>query len=98
MSDIKRVRGDNYPFIFTLSINDTVVDISGDTVTFNYDKDNKKTITGVLDTDGTDGRVKFIPTANDFLESGVFNYDVQRVSGGYTYTHAKGKLILDEDI
>jgi len=101
MSDFKRTRGDDYPFVFNITINDVVVDISADVLKFSYKNDTEalKTIDGVLLTDGTDGKVEFIPNSGvDFMVSGVFDYDVQRISNGYTYTHAKGKLILDEDV
>lgn len=101
MSDFTRTRGDNYPFIFEITVNNAIVDISADTLKFSYKNDTEalKTIDGILLTDGTDGKVKFVPNKNiDFMVSGVFEYDVQRISNGYTYTHARGNLILDEDV
>jgi len=101
MSDFTRTRGDDYPFTFEITVNDAIVDISSDTLKFSYKNDTEvlKTIDGTLLTDGTDGKIKFVPNSGvDFTISGVFEYDVQRVSNGYTYTHAKGNLILDEDV
>ncbi len=98
MSTRTRVRGDNYPIEITFKVNDEPIDISGAELKFSYyNADNEvKTISGVSQAET--GVCKFIPQGTDFQVAGTFTYDVQRVDGGYTYTHQKGTLLLDDDV
>jgi hypothetical protein len=94
-----RTRGDDYPIKITFSVNNEPVDLTGSIVKFSYKNENEavRTITG--SNTATTGEAEFIPESGvDFQVDGVFTYDVQRVSGGYTYTHEKGILILDGDV
>ncbi len=98
MSTRTRVRGDNYPIEITFKVNDIAIDILGAELKFSYyNKDNAvETITGVAQAET--GVAQFVPTVTDFQVAGTFTYDVQRVAGGYTYTHQKGTLLLDDDV
>ena len=98
MGTLIRVRGDNYPVSVTFSVNDVPIDLTGSVLKFSYKNDDEvaKTITGSPTSDV--GIAEFIPDVGDFLVEGTYNYDVQRVAGGYTYTHLKGLLIIEGDI
>ncbi len=94
-----RVRGDDYPITAIIKVDGEAIDLSGSTLTFSYENSDNtvKSITG--STTATIGEVEFIPNSGvDFIVSGVFTFDIQRVAGGYTYTHLKGTLIIDDDV
>lgn len=96
----KRVRGDDYPFRTTIKVNGEEIDISGSEIKFSYKnaENEPRTILGSI-VDGELGVVEFVPQSGiDFVVSGVYEFDVQRVAGGYTYTHLKGTLLLSDDV
>jgi len=96
---IARTRGDDYAVPAIISLNGSPIDISGDVVKFSYKSEDVavKTITGTPT--ATTGEIEFFPEIGvDFMVAGVFTFDIQRVSGGKTYTHQKGILILDGDV
>ena len=98
MTTMTRVRGDNYPLTATITLDDTAFDITDSLVKFSYKNESNevKTIVGLPT--NTVGGVSFIPTATDFLVTGVFSFDIQRITDAYTYTHVKGTLIIDGDV
>ncbi len=98
MSTRTRVRGDNYPIEITFKVNDIAIDIVGAEVKFSYyNADNSvETIDGLITPDT--GVAQFVPQGTDFQVAGAFTYDVQRIANGYTYTHQKGTLLLDDDV
>ncbi len=99
MATKARVRGDDYPILITFSVNGTAIDLQGSVVKFSYKNADEpvKTITG--SNTANEGEAEFIPESGvDFMVAGTFTYDVQRFAGGYTYTHEKGTLLLDDDV
>ncbi len=99
MATKTRIRGDDYPILITFSVNGTPVDLTGSVVKFSYkNADNEtRTITG-SNTENI-GEAEFIPESGvDFMVAGTFVYDIQRFAGGYTYTHEKGTLLIDDDV
>lgn len=95
---ITRVRGDNYPITATIKLNGTIVDLTGAIVTFSYyESTNVRTIAGTITTP-SNGIVTFLPSASDFQLVGNFPFDIQRVQGGYTYTHLKGSITITDDV
>ena len=72
----------------------------GATVKFSYQNEDNavKTITGTIT--GDVGEATFTPDkANDFKVAGIFTYDIQRLDAeGFTYTHQKGTLIIDDEV
>ena len=101
MSDRTRMRGDDYPISPTFRVDGVAIDLTGAVVKFSYENvDNAvKTITGVAD--GVEvGLAVFTPDKGvDFQVAGIFTYDIQRVDAdGFTYTHQKGTLIIDDDV
>lgn len=96
-----RTRGDDYPFGAMIKINGSAIDISSAVIKFSYKNDTEavKTIIGVPTTDGKDGLATFTPaTGIDFMVSGIYSFDIQRVEGGFTSTHLQGTLILKGDV
>ncbi len=99
MSINTRVRGVNYPIVPTITVNDEPIDLTGAVMKFSYSNaDNTVlTIDGVVE--GEIGEVTFTPTVDvDFQVAGTFDYDIQRVEGGFTYTHQIGQLLISDDI
>lgn len=101
---IRRVRGDTYPIIATLSITTdkvkTIPDLTGSTVILSYKKiesDVLRSITGEI-VDAVGGIVKFTPTEFDFTDPGVYAFDIQRINDGIKMTHVLDRLIIDDDI
>lgn len=100
MSLITRVRGDNYPILATLQINGAAVLLDvADVITFTYTNDTfpVTSIIGTI-TDAPLGKVSFFPAVTDFLVTGSYSYDIQRVSNGIKTTHIIDKLKLIDDI
>lgn len=104
--DIKRKRGDTKRI--TLTVRDSskvIVDISlwtGFLLTVNSEKkpidasNQIEQYAGVLSTDGTDGRVHFIPTGNEPV--GKYYYDVQALdSNGEKTTILEGSFEFEQD-
>lgn len=103
MSNIKRVRGDNYPIIAVLSTTTdgvkTITNLTDATVVFSYEKSGLPTasIAGTI-TDALNGVVQFLPVATDFTEAGTYRYDIQRIAGTIKTTHVVGQLVLEDDV
>ena len=95
-----RTRGDDYPFTFIIKYNGELMDLAGSDITFSYKNDNEPVRSIIANTSsGGKGEAIFVPTSGvDFMTSGTYTFDVQRVSNGYTYTHLKGTLILEGDV
>lgn len=94
-----RIRGDDYPIVVVFKVNRVAIDVSTAVLKFSYkNKDNAvRTIIGTAT--GTLGEAEFIPESGvDFIIAGMFTYDAQRIADGYTYTHEKGTLIIDDDV
>lgn len=85
---MQRYRGNNYPIVVVLKMNGVAVDLTGDTVVFNYGETGRvRQIVGVI-TDAINGVVTFTPTAEDFQISGIFQYDIKRTTqSGVVFTH-----------
>ncbi len=105
-NNIERKRGDTRRITFSLMDGASVVDISQWTdfrLTVDPNKapedDSTKVseIDGTLSTDGTDGRVYFIPTG--LIPAGAYFYDAQAIdSNGEKTTFSEGKYKVTQDI
>ena len=94
-----RTRGDDYPILITFNVNGQPIDLTGSVLKFSYENAEQTVLTLTGTNTANIGEAEFIPNSGvDFMVAGVFTYDVQRVAGGYTYTHEKGTLILDGDV
>jgi len=98
METLRRIRGDNYPIEITFSVNDKLVDLTGSTLTFSYKNANNAPKSIVGTPTEKFGTAIFVPSDTDFLVAGTFDFDVQRVAGGYTYTHLTGILLIKDDV
>jgi len=101
MADIirTRVRGDNYPMLINFSVNGSGVDLTGSLIKFSYKSEAgvTKTINGTM-TEMV-GQAEFVPEVDvDFIVAGQYSFDIQRVAGGYTYTHQTGTLLITDDV
>ena len=104
--DISRKRGDTRRHIFAITDSGSAVDISGWTefvLAVNSDSEpidlenQLGTINGELTTDGTDGRVHFIPPEDWPVES--YFYDAQALdSNGERITFVQGRYSITQDI
>jgi hypothetical protein len=104
--DIARKRGDTRRLIFAIQDSGVAVDISAWTsfvLTVDPSKApadtsaNLEQMTGALTTDGTDGRVHFIPSGT--IAPGAYYYDAQALdANGEKYTFAQGKYKVTQDI
>jgi len=93
-------RGDDYPIPAIISLNGEVVKTLGDDVTtFSY-KNKDNTVRSIIGTPtAVDGEIEFFPEIGvDFQVVGTFEYDIQRVRNGRTYTHHIGKLLIGYDV
>ncbi len=99
MSTKTRVRGDDYPIEITFTINNEPIDLTNSVLKFSYKNEENPVKTIIGTPTATVGVAEFIPESGvDFMVAGTFIYDVQRVAGGYTYTHLKGTLLIDDDV
>lgn len=100
-------RGDTRRHAFRIKDTaDTVIDISGWTgFLLTIDPSNKpadnsaniEQMTGTLVTDGTDGRVYFVPAGT--APVGKYSYDCQALDdNGEKVTFAEGKYVVEQDI
>lgn len=96
---LKRYRGDTYPIVATLKVNNVAKDLTGATITFSYVSSSqaKKTITGVI-SDALSGEVMFIPGSEDFQVAGTYNYDIQYRLEDLIVTYDVGTVVLKKDI
>jgi|FLOH01.1.fsa_nt_gi hypothetical protein len=95
---MRRYRGDNFPFSATIKLNGQKVDLTGADVKFSYKEGTiVRTILARYD-DPTSGVAIFEPSLEDFQKVGTFEYDVQRIQDGFTYTHMRDKIIIEKDI
>ena len=97
---IKRFRGDSYPMLFNLIIDDKPANL-GDvaTVTFAYKIQNTiKKLDGNIE-DSDNGVVKFTVAENFFDTPGTFPYDIQVVyNDGTKQTFEKDSITILDDI
>jgi len=98
---MKRFRGDSYPMIFNLIIDDKPANLSNvASVTFAYlDKENNiRKIDGSIE-DSDNGVVKFNVSESFFDTAGVYYYDIQVVyDDGIKQTFEKDKITILDDI
>jgi hypothetical protein len=99
MSELIRFRGDDYPILASIKVDGEAIDLTGSVVTFSY-KNSDEAVKSIVGSQTSNlGEVEFIPLSGvDFQKVGVFAFDIQRVGNGFTYTHLKGTLIIDDDV
>lgn len=92
---IERTVGNTYRIRATIKVDGVAVDITGDTLTFEYgDGTNPKTVIAGAITDGPNGVVDFIPDAADVATAGDYVYVINRDHAGEIATHLRGDFVL----
>ncbi len=96
---IQRFKGDTYPLVVTLKVNNTVVDLTGATTEMHIVGQSKNlTIVGTSATP-TNGSVSFAFLDADVDTAGAYEYDIEVTdSGGLITTFVKGEFSLVEDV
>ncbi len=95
----RRTVGDTYPMRSTVTKNNSPVDITNATCTFNFKNgsNEKETINGTI-IDGPGGIVEFTPTPEQVAEDGAYNFNIKVEVNGTITTYLKGQLLLEDDL
>lgn len=106
VEDIKRTRGDTFPFDIYIKLNGSVIDISGYTFLLTVHKSQAPDAGGSEEfqispaiQDGPNGviRVTLLPAEADIAPRRYY-YDLQMTNGASIRTVGKGAWIVEQDI